>query len=318
MSATWHGYRRSRNSTTSGPDTTSLPSVLTSPIETPSRTAQYSATRVAVVPRPPPAAEAVHPRAERDVLVVERRPPERVDVDVRGGLGQGDLARRRPGRERLRAPRRTARRSTRGPAAGTRRPGTVPRQARLARLISSSSWKPLSQVPCEVLDGHAVAAADDAGRWAAAAADARRRHRRRRSAGSARPSAPRTSRGASPRPRIAVSHGVVVSAPVAGSAVTTARTRPARRPRSGPGRRRRVRTARRPAASRSRRRDPGRRPARCSRSAARAVTSPAGRCPGRPGGPRRRPSRRRSRAAWTWSIPVAGPRDDRRARRRWP
>ncbi len=44
MSATWHGYSRSSSSTTSGPETTSLPSVLTSPMETPSRTAQYSAT----------------------------------------------------------------------------------------------------------------------------------------------------------------------------------------------------------------------------------------------------------------------------------
>ena len=43
MSATWHGYSRSRNSTASGPDTTILPSVLTSPIDTPSRTPQYSA-----------------------------------------------------------------------------------------------------------------------------------------------------------------------------------------------------------------------------------------------------------------------------------
>ena len=44
---------------------------------------------VAVVPRPPPATEAVHPRAEGEVLVVERRPSEDVDGDVRGGLGRG-------------------------------------------------------------------------------------------------------------------------------------------------------------------------------------------------------------------------------------
>ena len=52
---------------------------------------------VAVVPRPPPAAEAVHPRPEREVLVVQRRPPEDVDGHVRGGLGERDLARRRAG-----------------------------------------------------------------------------------------------------------------------------------------------------------------------------------------------------------------------------
>ena len=43
---------------------------------------------VAVVPRPPPAAESIHPGAEGEVLVVERRPAEDVDRRVGGGLSQ--------------------------------------------------------------------------------------------------------------------------------------------------------------------------------------------------------------------------------------
>ena len=39
---TWYGYRRSRNASTSGPETMILPSVDTSPTETRSRTARYS------------------------------------------------------------------------------------------------------------------------------------------------------------------------------------------------------------------------------------------------------------------------------------
>ena len=65
-----------------------------------------------------------------------------------------------------------------------------------------------------------------------------------------------------------MSAGVVVSAPVAGSAVTTARTRPPRRPRTGRaplGSPRRPTTTARPRST----------PAACSRSAARAVTMPA-------------------------------------------
>jgi hypothetical protein len=54
------------------------------------------------VPRPPPAAEPVHPGAEGEVLVVKRRPTEGIDRDVCGGLGQGDLAGGGPGGERLR------------------------------------------------------------------------------------------------------------------------------------------------------------------------------------------------------------------------
>ena len=44
MSATVVGYSRSSSSTASGPDTTIFPSVLTSPSDTASRTAQYSAS----------------------------------------------------------------------------------------------------------------------------------------------------------------------------------------------------------------------------------------------------------------------------------
>ena len=45
---------------------------------------------VAVVPRTPPAAEAVHPGTEREVLVVERRPSEDVHRGVGSGLGEGE------------------------------------------------------------------------------------------------------------------------------------------------------------------------------------------------------------------------------------
>ena len=53
---------------------------------------------VAVVPRPPPAAEPIHPPTEGEVLVVERGPAEGVDVGVGGRLRERDLARRRAGR----------------------------------------------------------------------------------------------------------------------------------------------------------------------------------------------------------------------------
>ena len=97
---------------------------------------------VAVVPRPPPAAEPVHPGAEREVLVVQRRPAERVDVGVGGGLGEGDLAGGGPGRERLRAasPVRAAIHArTWGRQAP---PWHGPRPPSSARLSSSSSGSP--------------------------------------------------------------------------------------------------------------------------------------------------------------------------------
>ena len=117
--------------------------------------------RVAVVPRPPPRPEPVHPRPERDVLLVERGPPEGIDVDVSGRLGQGDLARGRTSRERLRHV-----------ARPFRDPGTDLRQARpaLARPEAGEAG-PLDEfellealVPgaLEAVDGDLVAAADDA------------------------------------------------------------------------------------------------------------------------------------------------------------
>ena len=51
---------------------------------------------VAVVPRTPPAAESIHARSEGDVLVVQRRAPERVEMHVCRGLADGQLPRRRP------------------------------------------------------------------------------------------------------------------------------------------------------------------------------------------------------------------------------
>ena len=66
---------------------------------------------VAVVPRPPPSTEPVHPGARGEVLVVERGPTEGVDVAVGGGLGERDLARCRPGGEGFRHRRRSVPRS---------------------------------------------------------------------------------------------------------------------------------------------------------------------------------------------------------------
>ena len=78
---------------------------------------------------------------------MERRPPEGIDVAVGGRLGQRDLARRRPGGERLGRRRRCAPRSTTGGAAGRRRPGTARGRHGSTRLSSSSSVKPRSQAP---------------------------------------------------------------------------------------------------------------------------------------------------------------------------
>ncbi len=55
--------------------------------------------RIAVVPRTPPGTEPVHPGTRREVLVVERRPAERIDGRVGGRLPEGDLAGGGPGRE---------------------------------------------------------------------------------------------------------------------------------------------------------------------------------------------------------------------------
>src|SRR5438128_2642746 len=57
---------------------------------------------VAVVPRPPPPAETVHPRAEREMLLVQRSPAEGVDRRVGCRLAERDLAGGRAGGERLR------------------------------------------------------------------------------------------------------------------------------------------------------------------------------------------------------------------------
>ena len=136
------------------------------------------------------------------------------------------------------------------------------------------------------------------------------RHRRR-------PSGPgrRAARGRGRRST--VSHGVVVSAPssvgghdgadAAGVVALEPDEAPSTRSHgtpaggvpiatAGPGRRRP-----RAAARRHGRHEPGEVVAR-----------------DRPAGSRRRRSRRRSRAAWTWSMPRRRPGDDRRARRRWP
>ena len=88
---------------------------------------------VAVVPRSPPSAEAVHPCPEGEVLVVQRRAPERVEVHVGGGLADRQLARcRAAGERRGRLAGLGGRRTTAGVAC-TRCPGTCPcRTARLA------------------------------------------------------------------------------------------------------------------------------------------------------------------------------------------
>ena len=96
---------------------------------------------VAVVPRPPPAAEPVHPGAQREVLVMERSPPEGIDRDVGGGLGQGDLAGGGSGREGRR--RRSAR------PGGDPRPDVRQARAALARPEASPA-RPLQQLEVRI------------------------------------------------------------------------------------------------------------------------------------------------------------------------
>ena len=155
--------------------------------------------RVAVVPRPPPATEPVHPRPEREVLVVERRPPEGVDVAVGGGLGQRDLAGRRAGRERLGhlAGRAAIHDRTCGRQAP---PWHGPRPAWLARLSSSSSVKPRSQAPARSATVVPMQPTDDAlGRWRGKRLVGGRRADRRSSRhGAGHPC--QESRGGRPRP----------------------------------------------------------------------------------------------------------------------
>ena len=121
----------------------------------------------------------------------------------------------------------------------------------------------------------------------------------------------RRSRGARPRSTATVSAGVVVSAPVVGSAVTTALTRP-----SSPSKRTAARDRariRRPSRSTTR---PRSTPAACSLSAARAVTIPASRLPGQTGWISAAPVATTISCGWTWSIPRRRPDDDHRSRRR--
>ncbi len=59
---------------------------------------------VAIVPRTPPAPEAIHARAKGDVLVVERGTAEGIDMHAGGRLGKRDLARCRARGERVRGP----------------------------------------------------------------------------------------------------------------------------------------------------------------------------------------------------------------------
>ncbi len=235
------------------------------------------------------------------MLVVERRPPEGVDVDVGGGLGKGDLARRRAGGERAPGPRRSAPRSRRGRSGRHAPPWQVPRQAWLARLRSSSSVKPRSQaawrsatvVPMQPQTTPSVGAGGS-GSVAAASPTTR--------TGTSPAIRASRSRGARPSPRTTVSAGVVVVAPVAGSAVMTARTRP-----STPSKR-----TSRPATlvagtpsggSPTATVRPRSTPAAWSFSAARAVTSPASRLPGQTGWISAAPVATTISCAWTWSIP---------------
>ena len=55
---------------------------------------------IAVVPRPPPTAEAVHLGAEGEVFEMQRRTAERVEVHLGGGLGDAQLTRRGAAGER--------------------------------------------------------------------------------------------------------------------------------------------------------------------------------------------------------------------------
>ena len=264
--------------------------------------------RVAVVPRPPPATEPIHPRPERQVLVVERRPAERVHVAVRAGLGEGDLAGRGPGGERI------------GHLAG---PGGDPRadvgqaRAALARaetgLAGALEQLELGEaaVPggAEVGDGRAHAAAHDAlGRWRGER-HGRRPRRRRRSPARHRPSAPgdRAAPGRGRRPRC--------------RPASSSRRRSPGRPYDGPDAPvRRLRTARGRRVRPPTHAGPGPRRRSCSPSAARAVTIPASRLPGHDrmdlGGARR--DHDLARMDVEHAVRSCGPRSSARRRSRRP
>ena len=189
---------------------------------------------VAVVPRPPPAAEAVHPRARargarRGAACAGRRrrvtsAAASASVIWRDGgravNGGGDLAGPRgdPGPDVRQA--------------GAALAGADARRG-VARLSSSSSVKPLVPGALEVVDGRRPCSgrrrrrsvgAGGSGCSSAAEPD-------RRATGTVGPPSGRARRAArGPGRGSTVSHGVVVSTPVAGSAVTTAATRPSPSP----------------------------------------------------------------------------------------
>ena len=269
--------------------------------------------RVAVVPRPPPAAESVHPRAEREVLLVQRRAPEGVDVRVGGRLAERDLARRRSGGEgrgHLAGPRRDPRADV-----GQARAALARAEAGLAGALEELELlEALRPRLVEVRDGRAHARADDAvgrRRWERRLLGRGADHGERHLAGHPREHVA----GCLAQPEDDGAAGVVVSTPVASSMVTTARTRPSSSP-SNRARRPSTAVAGTPAGTVPMATASSRvTPAACNRSAARAVNRPRSPLPGQTGWISAAPVATTISSAWTWSIPVRV-RTTRRGRRR--
>ena len=94
---------------------------------------------------------------------MERRPPERVDRRVRGGLGEGDLARGRAGRERIRDLARTL--ADPGADVGQARPALARADARQRRALEQLELREAARPRLvEVADRHPHASAHDGGR----------------------------------------------------------------------------------------------------------------------------------------------------------
>ncbi len=258
--------------------------------------------RVAVVPRSPPVPEPVHPRPEREVLVVERRPPEGIDVGVRGRLTERDLARGRASGERCRhlaGPRGDPRADV-----GQARAALARAETRLARALEQLE---LREIPCPMRPRGPRRSCPCTGRprprSAAAGAGRPRPRRPPRSVAPRRPSGPGDREGRGP----GRGSRCLPSSP---SHRRTSRP-PSRRHGPDPPRLRIAPTAPRPASrpplravSRPTRRYPATRPAACSRSAARAVSRPRSPLPGTAGWISAAPVATTISWAWTWSIPA--------------
>ena len=99
MSTTWHGYRRSRARRRPAPR---RPAFRHRHVADRDALADGPVLRTIAVMPQPPSPEPVHPGSRGEVLLMEGCLSECVDVGLGRGLGEGDLAGRRPRREGVR------------------------------------------------------------------------------------------------------------------------------------------------------------------------------------------------------------------------